>query len=174
MILFVCVLAGSVNLMQAKEVPAEGRRAKTETGKQDSLHASALDALTHGYFVLQADEVINKNGIKAEADSVVNFVAMRGNTGLVQMAYSVEGTRCGVTMEGRIGQLNIEKDRKGNTLCTFNIDSPIRTMSLRLTLFKKSNEAFVEISSCKHIKGLAFSGRLLYGADASILVGEPS
>lgn len=148
--------------------------AQTQEEKTDSIHALALDALTHGHFVLQADEVINKNGEKAEADAYTNFVAMRGPIGIVQLANSVEGTPCGITMEGRIGQLNIEEDRKGNTICTFNIDSPIRTMALRVTLYKKSNEAFAEISSCEHMKGIAFSGHLLYGADAKILIGDPS
>lgn len=134
----------------------------------------ALDALTHCHFVLQADEVIYKNGEKAETESVANFVAMRGPVGVVQLASSIEGTLCGITMEGRIGQMNIEEDRKGNTICTFNIDSPIRTMTLRITLSKKSNEALAEISSCGHVKGIALSGYLLYGADATILIGEPS
>lgn len=174
LILFVLGLAGSVGMMQAKEVKRESRKIKAEVSKQDTIHASALDALTHCHFVLQAEEVINKYGVKAETDPVANFVAMKGPVGVVQLAYSVEGTPCGVTMEGRVGQMNIEEDRKGNTICTFNIDSPLRTMSLRLTLSKKNDEAFVEISSCKHVKGIAFSGRLLYGADASILIGEPS
>lgn len=174
LILFVLLLAGSVNTIQAQKVKTNAFPIKTEVSNQDTIHALALDALTHCHFVLQADEVINKKGEKADAESTANFVAMRGSVGIVQLATSIEGTLCGITMEGRIGQMKIEEDHKGNTICTFNIDSPIRTMSLRITLFKKSNEAFAEISSCKHVKGIAFRGHLLYGADATILIGEPS
>lgn len=174
MIVFAWMLAASINLMQAQETPTESVRAKTEINEQDTAHASALDALKNGHFVLQAHELINRLGKKAETDSVANFVAMRGSIGIVQLAHSIEGSPCGVTMEGRVGQLNIEQDRKGNTICTFNIDNPIRTMTLRITLSKKGNKAFAEIGSCKHVKGIALSGCLLYGADATIVIGEPS
>lgn len=174
LILVMLLLTGSVSLVQAQEVKGEAVRVNKEVCKQDTAHLSALDALTHCHFVLQADEVINKYGAKAEADSVSNFVAMRGSMGVVQLAKFTEGCPCGVTMEGKIGQMNIKEDRKGNTICTFNIDSPVRTMALRITLSKKSNKAFAEISSCEHVKGIAFSGRLLYGTDAVIKMGEPS
>lgn len=167
------VLVGA-GTMQAREAGADALRMKKEVNREDTIHASAVDALKHSYFVLQADEVINRNGVEAEAEALTNFVAVRGPIAIVQLAKSIDGTPCGVTMEGRIGQMKIEEDRKGNTVCTFNIDSPMRTMTLRITLSKKSNEAMAEISSCKHVKGIALNGRLLYGADARILIGEPS
>lgn len=174
LILCVLLLAGCAITMQAREIKTDILPVKPEGSKQDTAHAAALNALIQGHFVLQADEVISKNGEKAKVDSVANFVAMKGSAGVVQIANLVEGAHCGITMEGRIGQLNITEDRRKNTICTFNIDSPTRTLTVKITLPKKGNKAFAEISSCKHVKGIAFSGRLLYGTDATILIGNPS
>lgn len=153
-----------------------GRKVQKEylNKKQDEAHAFALDALKAGHFVLQADKIINVIGIEEEVDSVANFVAMRGFIGCVQLAYLVENTPCGITMEGAVGQVEMNADKKGNTVCTFSIDSPERTMILRVTLSKKGDEAWAEVSACEHVKGIVFHGRLLYGPDAEIITGMPS
>lgn len=54
LILFLLLLAGSTGMIQAQDTTA-----KTEAHRQDPVHASAFDALTHGDFVLQAEEVIS-------------------------------------------------------------------------------------------------------------------
>lgn len=60
LILFLLLLAGSTGMIQAQDATA-----KTEAHRQDPVHASAFNALTHGHFVRQAEEVISFSFVSA-------------------------------------------------------------------------------------------------------------
>lgn len=133
------------------------------------LHAIALKAILEKDFVLQADEMIATNGAKARVDEMTNFIAIRDDTATLQItpAHSVHG----VTIEGKIGQWNVETDKKGITTCSLSIDNEKSTMKVTLTLSKTGNKTLATIGHCSHTESFSFGGELVAGLDAVILFG---
>lgn len=140
-----------------------------ETVDNNLAHAIALKALLEKDFVLQADEMIATSGAKAKVDEVTNFIAIRDDTATLQITPPT-GVH-GVTIEGRVGQWNVETNKKGITTCSLSIDNEKTSMKVTLTLGKTGNKVLATVGHCAHSESFSFGGELVAGIDAVILFG---
>jgi hypothetical protein len=106
-------------------------RARSESDRQLNALADSLSyiqgrsALVNQDFVLEASSVTFKSGMTAFVNSNTNFISLKGNKAVVQISPSnfASGPNGvgGVTVEGNASDIQIRKDKKGNTTLSMNV-----------------------------------------------------
>lgn len=146
---------------------------------QDSVaFAKAVKALQEGNWVLEADNVVFRNGLMRFVSSNTNYVAVQGGEGTVQTAfnnfvYSPNGLG-GVTVQGNISDRKISYDKEGNVYCNFSIFGGAISATLNLTLTGGTNEASIYISPNFNGNTLTMNGNLVPYDEATIFQGTTS
>ena len=134
--LLLCVLSHTVVFAQStrkerEEAWREAREKRRAEAKaleaiRDSVSfVEALTALQNGNWVLEADNVVFRNGLNKYVSPNTNYVAIKGGEGTVQTAfnnfvYSPNGLG-GVTVEGNVSGTHIQRDKDGNVYYNFSI-----------------------------------------------------
>lgn len=161
----------------AQERPLNRAERKALQRQIDSLeYHQALEALNDTAYTLEADEVIFKYGQRAFVSSNVNFVSVRGNRAVVQVAFNVPmagpNGLGGVTVEGLISNYKQETDKKGNVLVSMNVMGTGISAQVNITLYADSNKADVLISPNFNSRRLTLSGVLLPAAFSNVFKGN--
>lgn len=113
LLLFVCL--GNVQAQTAKEMTRKQKKAEQELLDQ-ALFDEAKQAITMKNFILEADHVIFKHGTSAFVSSNTNFVAVKDDKAVVQVAFNipVSGPNGlgGITVEGSTSNYKQTTDKK--------------------------------------------------------------
>jgi hypothetical protein len=162
------------------EARAERRaELKQKEAIQDSVtFQKALNALTSGNWVLEADNVVFRNGMLRYVSANTNYVAIQNGEGTVQTAfnnfvYSPNGLG-GVTVQGQVSDQKISRDKDGNVFMNFSIFGGSISATLNLTLTVGTNEASVYISPNFNGNTLTMNGNLVPYDEATIFEGTTS
>ncbi len=163
-----------------KEARARRRaEARQLEAMQDSVaFAKALQALHDGNWVLEADNVIFRNGVMRYVSSNTNYVAVKNGNGTVQTAfdnfvYSPNGLG-GVTVEGQVTDTRVNEDKDGNIFMNFSIFGGAISATLNLTLTAGTNQASIYISPNFNGNTLTMNGNILPYDEATIFEGTTS
>lgn len=163
-----------------REARAKRRaEAKALEAVQDSVaFVQAVKALQEGSWVLEADNVVFRNGLMRFVSSNTNYVALKNGEGTVQTAfnnfvYSPNGLG-GVTVQGSVSDRKISRDKDGNVYCNFSIFGGAISATLNLTLTGGTNEASIYISPNFNGNTLTMNGYLLPYSEATIFQGITS
>lgn len=146
---------------------------------QDSVaFIKAVEALKSGNWVLEADNVVFRNGMLRFVSSNTNYVAIQNGEGTVQTAfnnfvYSPNGLG-GVTVQGQISDQKISQDKHGNIFMNFSIFGGAISATLNLTLTGGTNEASVYISPNFNGNTLTMNGNLMPYDEATVFEGTTS
>lgn len=146
---------------------------------QDSVaFGKALKALLEGNWVMEADNVIFRNGLMRFVSSNTNYVAVQNGQGTVQTAfnnfvYSPNGLG-GVTVQGSISEQKVTRDKQGNVYYNFSIFGGAISATLNLTLTAGTNEASIYISPNFNGNTLTMNGNLYPYEEATIFQGTTS
>ena len=146
---------------------------------QDSVaFGKALKALQEGNWVMEADNVIFRNGLMRFVSSNTNYVAVQNGQGTVQTAfnnfvYSPNGLG-GVTVQGSISEQKVTRDKQGNVYYNFSIFGGAISATLNLTLTAGTNEASIYISPNFNGNTLTMNGNLYPYEEATIFQGTTS
>ncbi len=163
-----------------KEARAKRRaQEKALEAIQDSVaFEKAVQALQDGNWVLEADNVVFRNGLMRFVSSNTNYVAVQNGEGTVQTAfdnfvYSPNGLG-GVTVQGNVSNTQISHDKDGNVYMNFSIFGGGISATLNLTLTVGTNEASIYISPNLNGNNLTMNGNLLPYNEATIFEGTTS
>ena len=146
---------------------------------QDSVaFIKAVEALKAGNWVLEADNVVFRNGMLRFVSSNTNYVAIQNGEGTVQTAfnnfvYSPNGLG-GVTVQGQVSDKEIRQDKDGNIFMNFSIFGGAISATLNLTLTGGTNEASVYISPNFKGNTLTMNGNLVPYDEATVFEGTTS
>lgn len=146
---------------------------------QDSVaFIKAVEALKTGNWVLEADNVVFRNGMLRFVSSNTNYVAIQNGEGTVQTAfnnfvYSPNGLG-GVTVQGQVSDQKISQDKHGNIFMNFSIFGGAISATLNLTLTGGTNEASVYISPNFNGNTLTMNGNLVPYDEATVFEGTTS
>lgn len=146
---------------------------------QDSVaFIKAVEALKAGNWVLEADNVVFRNGMLRFVSSNTNYVAIQNGQGTVQTAfnnfvYSPNGLG-GVTVQGQVSDKEIRQDKDGNIFMNFSIFGGAISATLNLTLTGGTNEASVYISPNFNGNTLTMNGNLVPYDEATVFEGTTS
>lgn len=143
---------------------AVDREAQRQAGDfQDSLeYVAALRAIEEREFVFEANMLLFRSGGTARVFSNLNFVSLKGDHATIQVApYDAGGPNGvgGVTVEGRVTNMEVKTDRRGNTDVTMNVMGRAVFATVNMTLPKGSSNASVTV-----IPNLNSNRLTLYGS----------
>lgn len=150
MTMFLLMLAGSATAQEETRELTKAER-KALQARIDSLqYAEAEKALNDRAFTLEADQVIFKYGQTAYVTSNTNFVSVKDDQAIVQVAFNipVSGPNGlgGITVEGRSSEYDLKKDKKGNVSLSINVTGTGISARADITLYNGSNKATVTIT----------------------------
>lgn len=146
---------------------------------QDSLDMAffreAKKAIDNKDFVLEADKVIFKYGQMAYVTSNTNFVALKGDKAVVQVAFNipVSGPNGlgGVTVQGTASDIKTTTDKKGNVSLSMNVMGVGISAQVNISMPYGTNEADVDILPNFNSDHLTLTGRLLPMEKANVFQG---
>lgn len=176
LIVLAFVLLGAITVNAQTDRAAQRKEQKRLEVIQDSLrHVAAVNALESQNFVLEADQLLFKRGRTAFVSSTTNFVSLSDGNAVVQIASYMGGGPNGIggiTVEGRASRIEIKTDKRGNTSFSMNVSGIGISASVRISLFKGSNEASVDISPNFHSNRLTLKGNVFPYEQSRIFKGS--
>ena len=141
-------------------------------------HKEAIQALKSQQFVLEADQIIFKNGVTRYVSTITNFVMMDKDKSTVQVAfnYGFAGPNGvgGVTVDGSVSKVEMKMDKKGNATYSFNTMGTGLSAQIYITLYEGSNDARVTISPTFNSHTFTLRGRLIPLDQSSVFKGMVS
>lgn len=183
-----CLLFSSVVSAQStrKEREEAWRKARAERREQlkaiesiqDSIaYSQAVEALKQGAWVLEANDIMFRNGIVRYVSSSTNYVSVDDGNGVVQTAftnfiYSPNGLG-GVTVQGSVSGVSMNMDKDGNVFYNCSILGAGISATLNLTLTGGTNQASIYISPNFNGNTLTMNGNLVPYGNSSVFQGTP-
>lgn len=179
LILAFIALAGTTLMAQAQTVENDTAKVRTDTTEvkkqvtKQEAHQGAVAALNKRDFVLQAHGMASSGTDEtAKVNSTANFIAVKGNKGLLQIAPPTDkendAIRSGITLKMDILSSNVVIDKRGNVTCLLSASLDGTLKEFKIKLNKKSNKAIAEYKGSSFV----FIGELLPGEVADIHIGE--
>ncbi|WP_294630455.1 DUF4251 domain-containing protein [uncultured Bacteroides sp.] len=184
------VLISASTMMYAQESNAATRRSdrkaqrdaerakfRAEEQVQDmASYQQAVQALKNREFVLEANQVIFRNGMTAFVTSNTNFVLMNGNKATVQTAFNTPypgpNGIGGVTVDGNSSDMKMDVDKKGNVKCSFSVQGIGISAQVFITMSNGSNSASVTISPNFNSNNLTLNGNIVPLEQSNIFKGR--
>ena len=156
---------------------AERARLKAEQQAADAVsYDDAVAALKAQKFVLEANQVIFRNGMSAFVTSNTNFVLMNGNRATVQTAFNTPypgpNGIGGVTVDGNSSDMKMNVDKKGNVNCSFSVQGIGISAQVFITMSNGDNNASVTISPNFSNNNLTLNGNIVPLDQSNIFKGR--
>lgn len=159
------------------ERDAERARLKAEQQAADVVsYDDAVAALKAKQFVIEANQVMFRNGQTAFVTSNTNFVLVNQQRGTVQVAFNTvypgPNGIGGVTVDGTVSDIQITTDKRGNVNCNFSIQGIGISAQIFITLTDGGNNATATISPNFNSNTMTISGNLLPLSQSNIFKGR--
>ena len=156
---------------------AERAKLRAEEEVQDmAAYQQAVQALKNKQFVLEANQVVFRNGMSAFVTSNTNFVLMNGNRATVQTAFNTPypgpNGIGGVTVDGNSSDMKMNIDKKGNVNCNFNVVGVGISAQVSIRLTHDTNNASVTINPNFNSNRLSLDGKVIPLSESSVFKGR--
>ena len=176
MIMTLTLLAGHIQAQDTeKKLSREEKKALQE--QTNSLFAvEAIQAINEKAFTLEADQVVFKYGNMAYVNSNTNFVSVKGDKAVVQVAFNipVSGPNGigGVTVDGSVSDYEVKTDKKGNLSLSMNVMGTGISARVNISMPKGTNKATVEINPNFNSNRMTLNGVVLPIQKSSVFKGR--
>lgn len=159
------------------ERDAERAKMKAEEQAYDAAaYQQAVQALQNKKFVLEADQVIFRNGQSSFVSSTTNFVMMNGQRATVQVAFNTPypgpNGIGGVTVDGNASDVKITTDKKGNVNCSFSVQGIGISAQVFISLTNGGNNATVTVNPNFNNNTITLSGNLVPLSQSDVFKGR--
>ncbi len=178
------LLALAASFMCAGYSTAQTTR-KGTTREEEKVAQEALDnllfeeakqAIESKTFVLEADQVVFKEGTNAFVSSNTNFVGVDNDNAVVQVAFNipVSGPNGlgGITVDGKVSDFKTKADKKGNVIVSMNVMGTGISAQIDIMLTEGSNSARVDISPNFNSNRFTLIGKLIPMNKSNVLKGR--
>lgn len=136
----------------------------------------AKQAIEMKNFILEADHVMFKYGTTAFVSPNTNFVAVKGDKAVVQVAFNIPisgpNGLGGVTVNGTISGYKQTTDKKGDIYVSMNVMGTGISAQVDIQLDKGSNNASVDIIPNFSSNRFSLTGDLLPMSKANVFKGS--
>lgn len=180
--LLALVLVSTSTVMYAQETrkqQREAERAKIKAQDQAASMASyqeAIQALQGKEFVLEANQVVFRNGQSIFVTSNTNFVLVNGQKGTVQIAFNTPypgpNGIGGITVDGTISDMQMNMDKKGNVNCNFTIQGIGISAQIFINMTAGGNNATVTINPNFNSNTMTLNGTIVPLNQSDIFKGR--
>ena len=159
---------------EVREIKRQEQQA-LETIQDSVAYSAAIQALKNQTFVVEATNVIFRNGITRFVSSNTNFVSVNNGQGIVQTAfnnfmYTPNGIG-GVTVQGTVSGVRWNQDKDGNIYYDYNIQGIAISASVSIVLTGGTNQASVTINPNFSGNTLIMTGNLVPYDQSNIFQG---
>ena len=174
LLMLLAIVSGNV---YAQEVGLTGAEKKAIQERLDSLmYVKAEKAISKKDFTLEADKVVFKYGQTAFVNTNTNFVSVKGDKSVVQVALNipVSGPNGlgGITLDGNVSNYEVQKDKKGNIHVSMNVMGTGISAMIDIDLYKGSNKASVTISPNFNSNRMTLTGVVIPSSDSRVFKGR--
>lgn len=165
LIMFVAATFAATAQSNTQDKKLSKKERKLMEARIDSaFNAEAIQAINDTAFTIEADQVMFKRGYTAHVTASTNFVAVRGDNAIVQVAFNVPVSGFnglgGITVEGSISRYEVNKDKKGNVFVRMGVMGKGISAQLFISLWKGANKATVSIQPNFNSNKLTLSGMM--------------
>lgn len=173
----IAVLALSCMALRGQEEQRLTRQQRKELkARIDSLRfEQAKQLVAEKDFVLESDEVIFKNGITAYVNSNTNFVSVKGENAVVQVAFNIPmggpNGIGGITVSGSVSGYKVTTDKGGNETVEFGVNGFGISAKILITLFEGSDRAELDITPNFNARRLTLRGRIVPTEESNVFKG---
>lgn len=140
-----------------------------------ALNAEAVQAIKDTAFTIETNQVTFKGGYTAHVTASTNFIAVRGNNAVAQVAFNVPVSGFnglgGITVEGSISRYEVSSDKKGNMFVKMGVMGKGISAQLFISLWKDANKANVNIMPNFNSNNMTLSGMLWSPERSNIFKG---
>ena len=162
------LVSASTMMAQDRKAEREAERAKIKAQEQAedmAAYQQAIQAMKAQEFVLEANQVIFRNGQSCFVTSNTNFVMVNGTKGTVQIAFNTPypgpNGIGGVTVDGTVTDVQMNMDKRGNVNCSFSIQGIGISAQIFINLTEGNNNATVTVNPNFNSNTLTLSGSLV-------------
>ena len=128
-------------------------------------YQQAVQALKNKQFVLEANQVIFRNGQSCFVTSNTNFVMVNGDKGTVQIAFNTPypgpNGIGGITVDGTVSDMTMNTDKRGNVNCSYSIQGIGISAQVFISLTNGGNNAQVQVNPNFNSNTMTLSGNLV-------------
>lgn len=165
LIMFVAATFAATAQSNTQDKKLSKKEKKLMEARIDSaFNAEAIQAINDTAFTIEADQVMFKRGYTAHVTASTNFVAVRGDNAIVQVAFNVPVSGFnglgGITVEGSISRYEVNKDKKGDVFVRMGVMGKGISAQLFISLWKGANKATVSIQPNFNSNKLTLSGMM--------------
>lgn len=173
--LFIPVLLVLLSLSGCK-VQQDPATALAESEEMEFLYQEAVQALKEKDFVLEAHTIVFKYGNFTYVNPTTNFIKLSGDEATVQLAfnspYAGANGLGGITLDGRVSNVKISEDKKGNIYFSMNITGSAISAFVNFSMAYGTNQCKATISPNFSSNRIVFSGNLYPENNSSIYKGR--
>lgn len=166
---------GNIQAQTVKEDSRKQKKAEQELLDQ-MFFDEAKQAIEMKNFILEADRVMFKYGTTAFVSPNTNFVAVKGDKAVVQVAFNIPisgpNGLGGVTVNGTVSGYKQTTDKKGDIYVSMNVMGTGISAQVNIRLDKGSNHASVDISPNFSSNRFSLTGSLLPMSKANVFKGS--
>ena len=174
-------VCGMAQAQSSKKEKKEAREEKREQRKaleaiQDTIaFDQAVQALKDQSFVVEANNVVFRNGIMRFVSSNTNFISANNGNGTVQTAfnnfYYTPNGLGGVTVQGSVSNISMNKDKDGNIFYNFSINGIAISATVNMVLTGGTNQVSATVNPNFSGNTLTFNGYLVPYSQSSVFEG---
>ena len=147
----------------------ERKEKKALEAQQDSVSfMKAIDALKNGSFVLEADNVVFRNGIMRFVSSNTNYVEVNDGQGVIQTAFT--NFVYNWSPNG-LGGISMRQDKDGNIYYNYGINGIAVSATVSIVLTGGTNQASVTINPNFSGNTLTMNGYLVPYNESGVFQG---
>ena len=125
----------------------------------------AGDAIKNASFVLEADAVTFRRGTRVFVNSTTNFISVRGDRAVVQVSpsYSYSGPNGvgGITVDGKVSDVRVSEDKKGNTHYSMNVTGIMISARVDIVIIADSSKAYATVTPNFSSNTVRLDGRIV-------------
>ncbi|MBB3698302.1 DUF4251 domain-containing protein [Flammeovirga yaeyamensis] len=164
----------------ARKKAKEERKKAKELAKQQAKAeeqarlAMAKQAMQDQQFVLQANQVYDRYGNVAQVTNNINFIKMEKENCVVQLGFEgIVGYNGvgGITLDGKISELEIKENEYGGLSMVFNVQGSIMQARVRINLNGGDNWADASVRSQTENIEIKFRGNIVPTNLSSVFQG---
>lgn len=179
LVMLVLVSASSMMYAQDRKAERDARRAEAKAAAQAEdlvSYQQAVQALKNREFVLEANQIIFRNGQSAFVTSNTNFVLVNGQKGTVQIAFNTPypgpNGIGGITVDGTVSDMQMNTDKRGNVNVSYSIQGIGISAQVFISLTNGGNNAQVQVNPNFNSNTMTLSGTLLPLNDSDVFKGR--
>ena len=170
-VMFLCAMIGSLLMVSCSTT-----RTAQEIAMDNLLHAQAVEAISKGEFVFEADRLEFRRGRTANVMSNTNFISLKDGVFTVQTSFNGgwpgSNNLGGVTYDSRPTKTEITTDKGGNLNYSVNVQGAVLSARVEITVYTGTNEAIATIYPTFNSNQLTMRGVIVPAEESQVFKGR--